>query len=96
MAGPHRSGRTTALATIALQLKRASDGADVVLLSPRRTDLPDHIDFTRVAVGDDCQELAAALAAEVELRRDDGTDRALVVLDDPARGGWVNRLPLLA
>lgn len=81
IAGPHRSGRTTTLATVAMQLQAAGD-AELVLLSPRRTPLGDLVPFSRVALGDDCQDLASALAAEVELRRDDGSERALVVIVD--------------
>lgn len=80
--GPHRSGRTTTLATLAMQLARAEAPAELVLLSPRRTTLPDLVRFDRVATGDACQDLAGTLAAEVELRRDDGSERPLVVLVD--------------
>jgi S-DNA-T family DNA segregation ATPase FtsK/SpoIIIE len=82
IAGPHRSGRTTSLATVAAQLTRASESAELVLLSPRRTTLTEHVHFARTATGDACQDLASTLAAEVELRRDDGTERPLVVLVD--------------
>jgi S-DNA-T family DNA segregation ATPase FtsK/SpoIIIE len=80
--GPHRSGRTTTLATLALQLARAEEPAELVLLSPRRTTLPLLVDFARVATGDACQDLASTLAADVELRRDDGSERPLVVFID--------------
>jgi S-DNA-T family DNA segregation ATPase FtsK/SpoIIIE len=82
IAGPHRSGRTTALGTIAVQLARASDPAELVLLSPRRTPLMKLVSFDRSATGDACQDLASTLVAEGELRRDDGTERPLVVLVD--------------
>lgn len=87
VAGPMRSGRSTALATLALAIAEHAPSARSVLLAPRRGPLVDIGCWEAVGAGTDaCASLAAALADEVGERADVdvATERRLlvVVVDD--------------
>ena len=75
--GGHRTGRTTALATIAASLRQGAPDAALHLLAPRRSPLADLALWTSVAVG--TEECAAAADRLASL-----TDEPLVVVVDDA------------
>ncbi len=82
VAGPNRSGRSTALGTIALSLQQSTPGARLFLLAPRRSPLLDLDVWERSARGaNECDELAAELADMID-DRDDGEDQIVVFVDD--------------
>jgi S-DNA-T family DNA segregation ATPase FtsK/SpoIIIE len=80
--GPDRTGRSTALRTIADAFREAIPEAEMYVLSPRRSALRESHGWTEIAVGlDQCEELAARLAESTRSRTDE--DRPiLVVVDD--------------
>lgn len=80
VAGPHRSGRTTALATLALSLRSSSPDLDMFVLSPRRGTLADLGVWTDAARGRACDALAQKLGDRLADAGDD--DRFVVVIDD--------------
>src|SRR4051794_34384245 len=81
VAGPLRSGRTTALATIVSSLRRGTPGLETHLLAPRRSILAGLGEWTSVAEGLEAARTASdALGALLE--RPAGSPEALVVLDD--------------
>ena len=90
VAGPMRSGRSTALATLTKAIADEDPLARLVLLAPRRGPLADIDAWEEAAVGPDaCARLAPALAAEVRARADAAPDagaarRLLVVVVDDA------------
>jgi DNA segregation ATPase FtsK/SpoIIIE, S-DNA-T family len=76
LAGPHRSGLSTALATIALSLRRGDPRLSLYLLAPRRSPLRDLDLWTAAATDPEgCAELAGRLAAGNE-------ERLVVIVDD--------------
>ncbi|WP_460849874.1 FtsK/SpoIIIE domain-containing protein [Phytohabitans suffuscus] len=80
--GPDRSGRTTALTTLANGLRGSVPDLRTYLLAPRRTALVSVPDWTRTATGlDACAALATALADALAERTAAGP-RRLVVVDD--------------
>ena len=81
VAGPLRSGRTTALATIVTSLRQGTPGLETHLLAPRRSILAGLGGWTSVAEGLEAARTASdALGALLE--RPAGSPDALVVLDD--------------
>lgn len=82
IAGPYRSGRSTALRTLARGLRAAAPSAELHLLAPRRSPLVDLEVWDEVAAG----AAACASAVEVLLRRIEAgkfDDRdAFVLIDD--------------
>jgi S-DNA-T family DNA segregation ATPase FtsK/SpoIIIE len=83
VAGPYRSGRTTALATIARGLRSSTPGLELHALIPRRRLLGERSQFHSVAIGtDQCVAAAAELAARVDARDPDEQHPPLVVLVD--------------
>lgn len=67
--GPYRSGRSTALATIARAVRECQSDAPLFLLSPRRNSLRDLDIWTQVAAGaDECKELANGIAQSLATR----------------------------
>jgi S-DNA-T family DNA segregation ATPase FtsK/SpoIIIE len=81
IAGPHRSGLSTTLATIAQSLRRGTPDLSLYLLTSRRSPLRELDLWKSVAVGPDaCAELAGQLAAGNEQPIvaivDDGLDLA--------------------
>jgi S-DNA-T family DNA segregation ATPase FtsK/SpoIIIE len=81
VAGPYRSGRSTALATLAHGIAAADARASLHLLAPRRSPLLDldHL-WTTVASGlDACAQASASLLAQLE---GDELGRAFVFVDD--------------
>jgi S-DNA-T family DNA segregation ATPase FtsK/SpoIIIE len=81
IAGPNRSGRTTALAAIAVSLARSARPPELHLLSARRRDLVDVATWGSVSIGD--TECANRLGELLE-RFEAGTppDGAVVIVDD--------------
>jgi S-DNA-T family DNA segregation ATPase FtsK/SpoIIIE len=81
--GPDRSGRSTALLTLAAGLVAADPSLDSYLLAPRRSPLLGQPWWKEAARGPDaCAALAQKLADELR-SREPGDDRAiLVVVDD--------------
>jgi S-DNA-T family DNA segregation ATPase FtsK/SpoIIIE len=81
VAGPYRSGRSTALATIVQSLLRGGD-VELHLLAPRRTPLSQLDVWASTTEGlQDCEDAASALAAQVE-QRAAGAAPMVVVIDD--------------
>jgi DNA segregation ATPase FtsK/SpoIIIE, S-DNA-T family len=76
VAGPHRSGRTTALATLASSLRAGASGLALHLLAPRRTPLADLDVWSTTAVG--AEEVAASAARLAA----DGGAPMVVFVDD--------------
>ena len=69
VAGPYRSGRSTALATLAGSLRASTPGVELHLLAPRRSPLVELELWDSVAAGhEDCDRRATELAALVEAR----------------------------
>jgi S-DNA-T family DNA segregation ATPase FtsK/SpoIIIE len=65
--GPYRSGRSTALGTIAASLRRDSSGPQLHLLAPRRSPLAELALWSSTAEGvEACEDAATTLAAQVE------------------------------
>jgi DNA segregation ATPase FtsK/SpoIIIE, S-DNA-T family len=81
VAGPRRSGRTTALATIAEGLKASTPGLQLHLLAPRRGDLGDLQVWSSVLRGDECESGAASLLTQFAASTDALTG-SVVVVDD--------------
>lgn len=84
VAGPHGSGRSTALACLVASLRRVPDPPELVVLSPRRSP---HLDYFsrhgRLVTGDAIEAAAAAMAEELELRPEhDGQPNLVVLVDD--------------
>jgi DNA segregation ATPase FtsK/SpoIIIE, S-DNA-T family len=75
VAGPYRSGRSTALATVVESLRRGPEPPAFHLLAPRRTPLLELPGWASVASGVDECDAAAARLAEL-------TGPAVVVIDD--------------
>jgi S-DNA-T family DNA segregation ATPase FtsK/SpoIIIE len=91
VAGPPRSGRSTALATLTASLRRGTPGLECHLLAPRRSPLLAGDGWASVASGaDECRTLAERLAALTD-RADDAAP-VLVVVDDASEIGEL--LPL--
>jgi S-DNA-T family DNA segregation ATPase FtsK/SpoIIIE len=83
--GPYRSGRTTALATIARSLREADPELELHLLAPRRSALPTMEQaFTSIARGADQCAAAAQRLLETVLARspDDPHPLLAIVIDD--------------
>ena len=76
--GPRRSGRSTVLSTIATRLATFETPPPLVLLAPRRVDLPAGLDWVSVVSGlDGCENWCAS--SQDELRDALGT---IVLIDD--------------
>jgi S-DNA-T family DNA segregation ATPase FtsK/SpoIIIE len=89
--GPRRSGRSTALATIALGLRQGSSNAEFFLAAPRRSPLTNLPLWMSKANGPDaCAELIRELDAALSASVENGVPRFLVIddgeelLDSPA------------
>ena len=81
VAGPYRSGRSTALGTIVESLRKSSFGFELHLLAPRRSPLTELDGWTSASVGlQACEEAALGLAAQVEQRV--AGETLVVVIDD--------------
>ena len=81
IAGPLRSGRSTALLTAAASLLAGTPGAELHLLAPRRSPLAGALPWTSVAEGmDACRTAADGLLALLD--RPAGAPPAIVVVDD--------------
>lgn len=79
--GPNRSGRSSALATLARSLDASTPDAELYLLAPRRSPLVDLDIWTRVARGvSDCTDLARELEEVLDERS--GSEAPLVVVVD--------------
>jgi S-DNA-T family DNA segregation ATPase FtsK/SpoIIIE len=83
IAGPRRSGRTTALATFARSLSAAPGARPLHLLSPRRQTALAALDiWASVALGaEGCADAAVRLATDARGRPDE-TGGAVLVIDD--------------
>ena len=80
--GPYRSGRTTALRTIAVGLREADPSLELHLLAPRRSALSDLPIWTASARGlEECDVAAADLLARVQ-KRGGGEPTLVIVVDD--------------
>lgn len=84
VAGPRRSGRTTALATFALSLAAAPDPVPLHLLAPRqRTPLAQLGVWASTALGTDaCVERAGKIAEEGRSRPPGSSCAGILVIDD--------------
>lgn len=82
--GPDRTGRTTALRTIAAGLRSSEITQQAFLFAPRRSALTGDPGWTETARGlEACEELAARLAEEMKARAQQvDPDPVLVVIDD--------------
>lgn len=66
IAGPNRSGRSTALATLALALRSSTPGAQLMLFAPRRSPLTEFEIWSATATSiAGCEESSAALADDL-------------------------------
>jgi S-DNA-T family DNA segregation ATPase FtsK/SpoIIIE len=80
--GPDRTGRSTALATVAAAWRDAMPGSPIYVFTPRRSALRDEAGWMEIAVGPDaCEELAGRLAEQVKLRSEHD-EPVLVLIDD--------------
>jgi S-DNA-T family DNA segregation ATPase FtsK/SpoIIIE len=77
VAGPYRSGRSTALQTIVASLRASTPGLDLYLFAPRRTPLTEVDGWTRAYTGSACDDGAQELANTISAHRP-----ALIVIDD--------------
>jgi S-DNA-T family DNA segregation ATPase FtsK/SpoIIIE len=83
--GSYRSGRTTALETIARSLREAPATSELHLLAPRRSQLTELDLWTSVARGmDACEARVPELVEEVYARSGDGGEPPLVIVVDDA------------
>jgi DNA segregation ATPase FtsK/SpoIIIE, S-DNA-T family len=82
VAGPRRSGRTTALATIATSLRAGSPRLPLHLVVPRRSSLPDLAVWTSLAAGRDEAETFLVGLAETVSARQAGSEPIVLVVDD--------------
>jgi S-DNA-T family DNA segregation ATPase FtsK/SpoIIIE len=83
--GSYRSGRTTALETIARSLAEAPAGCELHLLAPRRSALTELGFWTSSARGmDGCEARVPELVEEVYARSGESGERPLVVIIDDA------------
>ena len=81
--GPERSGRTTALATLASGIAERSPGARFFLAAPRRTQLTELGIWEEAGRGvDGADSVLVELAAEIRERPADEQDMIVVVVDD--------------
>jgi DNA segregation ATPase FtsK/SpoIIIE, S-DNA-T family len=83
--GPYRSGRSTALATLAHGVRQADPSADLHLLAPRRSPLRELDVWSDMATSAEaCAELAGSLVERLEQAGDEGmeTGSSLVFIDD--------------
>jgi S-DNA-T family DNA segregation ATPase FtsK/SpoIIIE len=80
--GPYRSGRSTALATIAHGIRQADPSAILHLLAPRRSPLRELDCWASVARNsEECVELTRALVGRLEAGEFD-TNRSVLIVDD--------------
>jgi DNA segregation ATPase FtsK/SpoIIIE, S-DNA-T family len=80
--GPYRSGRSTALATLAHGVRQADPSAILHLLAPRRSPLRELDLWSGTASGaDPCAELAGSLLERLEAAEQDRTP-AVLFIDD--------------
>jgi S-DNA-T family DNA segregation ATPase FtsK/SpoIIIE len=84
VAGPQRSGKSTALATIACSLREGMPDIEFRLLAPRPTPLEDLSMWVSIARGDDCENAATSLQATIEERLVDAEHQPVVVVVDDA------------
>jgi DNA segregation ATPase FtsK/SpoIIIE, S-DNA-T family len=85
--GPYRSGRSTAIATLARAVSQACPEAHLHLMAPRRSPLREIELWTHVATSAEaCEEHAASLHAELQAQGPDG-ERRFLFIDD---GGELN------
>lgn len=83
IAGPHRSGRTTALATIAGSILCAKGPPKLFLLSPRRSFLTSLDSWEEAAIGEEaCLHLASRLEVLAREREPAGTHEPVVIFVD--------------
>ncbi|MEA2222846.1 MAG: segregation ATPase FtsK/SpoIIIE, family, partial [Solirubrobacteraceae bacterium] len=83
--GSYRSGRTTALETLARSLHEAPAASELHLLAPRRSSLTELDLWTSVARGmDACEARVPELVEEVYARSGEGGEPPLVVVIDDA------------
>lgn len=83
--GSYRSGRTTALQTLARSLHETPAAGELHLLAPRRSALLDVDIWTSVARGvDACEARVPELVEEVYARSGEGGDTPLIVVIDDA------------
>ena len=95
VAGPYRSGRSTALATLAGSLSASTPGVELHLLAPRRSPLVDLPLWDSVAAGhEECDRRASELAALVEERNGEGPPLVVVVDDADELAESAAALPL--
>lgn len=81
VAGPYRSGRSTALMTAVRDLRAASPDVSFHLLAPRRSALSGLSVWTSTAQGlEGCDAAAATLAQD--LTGDEGSGSSIIVVDD--------------
>lgn len=80
--GPDRSGRSTALGTLAGQLAAAQPGLPAYLISPRRSPLADRLAWA--GIGRDADDIPALLAEAAERLDGAGTGPSLLVVIDDA------------
>ncbi len=82
IAGPNRSGKSTALATIAQNLREADQELGLYLFAPRRSPLTDLEVWTQAARGSsECNDLAAELREAVDFREFDAAPMVIVIDD---------------
>jgi S-DNA-T family DNA segregation ATPase FtsK/SpoIIIE len=83
--GPYRSGRSTALATLASSLAGGPEPPELRLLSPRRSPLRELELWSHVVSGvEECENAALLLSQELDARAAGGESRPLVVVVDDA------------
>ncbi len=82
VAGPDRSGRSSALTTLASGFVEANPGGEAFLIAPRRTPLLDRIEWSATARAADAEALLGRLVTELDQPVPNGAVPVLVVVDD--------------
>jgi S-DNA-T family DNA segregation ATPase FtsK/SpoIIIE len=83
VAGPRRSGRSTALETIARSLRAGMPSLELHLAAPRRSQLPSLEIWSSVAAGlQECESSLSSLAQRVATRTSASEEPIVVVVDD--------------
>ncbi|MDQ3934617.1 MAG: FtsK/SpoIIIE domain-containing protein [Actinomycetota bacterium] len=84
IAGPYRSGRTSALETVVVALRESTPGLESYAVLPRRNSLRELGGWAGVADAAEADALAAEMARTATAREPGTTDRPLLVVVDDA------------
>lgn len=83
VAGPHRSGRTTALISLGISLREVAPSLDLRLFAPRRSPIADLPIWSSMARGiEQCDRGATALEQLLDQADNKSLPEAVVIIDD--------------